>query len=283
VFDPLVRSKKNLVESAAYLELARIFRSMGLLKGAKEKVVEGVMRTRDVIRLADAIPLDLRQQGYKLTWELYIAGDDFANAMSTCHLFNRLYPDSPIVDEALMGMARIRMENRQYTDAVSLFRQVLGLARSDAKGEAQFRIGEATEAMASSRRGDDGVAQAIQEYKICAERYPDSPFAADAIAKVVDYYIAARDFAQAGILLEQVFTDHPDAAFLDSMLLKWTLVAYQSGDYAKARDKCAQLISEYPESSHAQKAKQILPKIEAKLNQASGGAAAGASQTGDRP
>jgi hypothetical protein len=58
-------------------------------------------------------------------------------------------------------------------------------------------------------------------------------------------------------LLEQVFVDYPDAKFLDAMLLKWTLVAFQSGDFAKARDKCAQLISEYPDSPHAQKAKQM--------------------------
>jgi TolA-binding protein len=49
------------------------------------------------------------------------------------------------------------------------------------------------------------------------------------------------------------------------MLLKWVLVAYRSGDYPKARDKCTQLLFEYPESPYAQKAKQILPRIEGQL------------------
>ena len=81
----------------------------------------------------------------------------------------------------------------------------------------------------------------------------------------MDYHVEMRDFAQAGELLAQIFKDHPDASFLDAMLLKWVLVAYGSGDYAKARDKCAQLLFEYPGSPYADKAKQILPKIEAKL------------------
>ena len=80
-------------------------------------------------------------------------------------------------------------------------------------------------------------AAAIQEFRMCAQRYPESSFAPLAIGKVVDFYVEAQDYAQAGTMLEQVFTDYPDADFLDSMFLKWTLVAYQSGDYAKARDK----------------------------------------------
>ena len=279
VFNAVIRSKKNLVESTAYLELARIFRSMGLLKGAKEKVSLGLERSQAVIQTPEEIPDDLRQQAYKLTWELHMAGDDFPSAIATCGAFNRIYPNSPLVDEALMGMGRIRLENREYDLAVAMFRQVLALELSESKGEAQFSIGDAIEkkgekmaeenlksASATKTGGGNPLrAQAIQEYKVCAERYPESSFAPLAIEKVVDYYVEAQDYVQAGVLLDQVFTDYPDAPFLDSMYLKWTLVAYQSGDYAKAQEKCARLISDYPESAYAAKAKQILPRIQSKL------------------
>ncbi|MBM4142030.1 MAG: outer membrane protein assembly factor BamD [Lentisphaerae bacterium] len=281
VFDPVVRSKKNVVEATAYLELARIFRSMGLVKGAGEKALLGLERSQEVVRMTEGVPPEVHQQAYKLTWELHIASDDFANAMAVCKAFNQLYPDSPLVDEALIGMGNIHMENRKYADAISTYRQVLALEISQAKGEAHYRLGEAIEAAGEEAAKDAqksggketrnmARAQAIQEYKLCAERYPDSPFAPQAIAKVVDYYVDSQDFVQAGVLLDQVFTDYPDAPFLDSMYLKWTLVAYQSGDYSKARDKCAQLISEYPESPYAAKAKEILPRIQAKLAGASG-------------
>ena len=81
----------------------------------------------------------------------------------------------------------------------------------------------------------------------------------------MDYDLETKDYAQANQLLEQIFQDYPDAKFLDSMLLKWVLVAYRSGDFQKAYDKCSQLLFEYPESSYAAKAKQILPKVEARL------------------
>jgi outer membrane protein assembly factor BamD (BamD/ComL family) len=71
--------------------------------------------------------------------------------------------------------------------------------------------------------------------------------------------------AQANSLLEQTFQDYPDAAFLDAMLLKWVMVAFQTGDFVKAQEKCKKLLLEYPDSPHAETARQVLPKIEARL------------------
>ena len=274
VADPVIKSRKNLVEASAYLELARIFKSMGLLKGAKQKAADGLERVDFIIRTSSPIPSDLKQQAFKTKWELHIASDDYESAIAVCGLFNKLYPDSPLVDEALMGIARIRLDNKQYQAAITVLRQILALPKSLAKAEAQFRVAEATEAELEGGK-EAGREAAVQQYKLCADRYPDSQFAGQSLAKLVDYHVEMRDFAQAGELLAQIFKDHPDASFLDAMLLKWVLVAYGSGDYAKARDKCAQLLFEYPGSPYADKAKQILPKIEAKLKSNAGAPAGG--------
>jgi len=313
--DPILRARKLVVEAAAYLELARIFRSMGLAKGAKEKAVEGLERVESVLaetaspmtnpRMTNdewkrptgaspsapdssfvirhssfRIPPRLREEAFRLKWELHIVQDDFGNAIATCRLFNRLYPDSPFVDQALMGIATVRMERKEYADAIAVCRHVLALATSGAKAEAQFRIAEATEAihekaakaLAASPLFANKAAKvpqqseaAIQQYRICAEKFPESEFAGRSLAKLVDYYVEQNDFARAEDLLEQIFQDYPDSAFLDSMLLKWVLVAYRRGDFAKAYDKCSQLIFEYPASEHARKAKELLPKIEEKV------------------
>jgi len=114
-----------------------------LIKGAKEKVSLGLDRSQDVVNMTDTVPVELRQQAYKLTWELQVAGDDLTGAMATCGTFNRLFPDSPLVDEALVGMGNIHRENRKYAEAIDTFRKVLALTKSQAKGEAHFRIGEA--------------------------------------------------------------------------------------------------------------------------------------------
>ncbi len=209
VIDPVVRSKKNLVESEAYLELARIFKSMGLQNGADEKVALGLDRSENVISMEDTVPTDLRQKAFKTTWELHIAADNFADAMTVCSTFNALYPDSPLVDEALIGIGNIHLEKKDFELAIAAFQRVLTLENSMSKGEAQYRIAEATElagelkaaesrGMGQKGGGNPALAQAIQGYKLCAERYPESPFAPRAIEKVVDYYIETRDFAQAG-------------------------------------------------------------------------------------
>jgi len=267
VSDPVIKARKNLVEATAFLELARIYQSMGLIQnigsmtGAKAKADEGLKRVEFVIRATKSVPVALQQDAFKLKWELHLAADDFASALATCSTFNHLFPDSPFADQALMGIGKIRMDNKQYTDAIAVFRQVLSLPKSQAKAEAAFRIAQATELQS----GPDHKEASVQQYKACAEHYPDSEFAGASLAKLVDYYVDTKDYSQANSLLEQVFQDHPDASFLDAMLLKWVLVAYRSGDVAKAYEKCSKLLLEYPESSYATKAKQIMPQIEARL------------------
>jgi TolA-binding protein len=244
---------------------------MGLVKGAREKVEEGLGRVEPIIRRSGDIPRSLTEEAFRTKWDLHIVADDFDAAIRTCELFNRLYPESPFVDVALLQIGRIKEEKKLPQEAIAVYRRVLALPVSQVKAEAQYRIAQATEKLDTANAAE----QAIMEYKACAERYPDSPFAGEALGKLVDYHIEKKDNAAANDLLEQVFKDYPDAQFLDAMLLKWVLVAYRGGDPQKAYDKCTQLLFEYPESPYAERAKAILPKIEQKVKPAAEPAAAG--------
>ncbi len=272
VFDPVLRARKYHVEATAYLELARIFRSLGLVQGARERAHQGLIRVDALISSRDPIPSDLQQESFRLKWELHIAADELSRAIETCRLFNRLYPDSPFADQALMGIAKIRLEQGAYGEAITLYRQVLGLQRSESRPEAQFRIAEAME-----RVHGVNAQQALTEYRRVAEHFPESHFAGESLSKLVDYHIETRDLVQAEVLLRQVFEDYPDAAFLDSMLLKWVLVSFRAGNFQQAYDLCARLMFEYPESPFAERAKQIMPRIESRIGSRSG-EATGASQ-----
>jgi len=270
--DDVLRSKRDLVEATAFLELARIFKSMGLRKGAKEKADEGLERVDAIIRLQTPIPSSLRERAFELKWELYMAQDDFRNAIATCRLFNKLFPDSPFADQALMGIGKSHLENHDYAEGIGVLREVTRLPTSQTKPEAQYLIATAVEAQVAARAAKAGappkpeaVEAAMQQYKLCADRYPESEFAGKALAKLINYHVTTRDFARAEDLLEQVFQDYPDGDFLDSMLLKWVVVAYRKGDFKTAHSKCSQLLFEYPASAHAATAKQILPKIEKRL------------------
>lgn len=267
--DPVLKAKKDIVEATAYLELAKIFKSMGLTKGAKEKSIEGLDRVDGIIRTESPLPSALREEAFKLKWELHIAQDNFADAVATCRLFNRLYPDSPFVDQALVGIGTIKLDAKDYAEAIKVFQQILTLPHSQVKAEAQFRIAQCMEEQAAAMprlsTASGPSEAAIQQYKLCADRFPESPFAGQALAKLVDYQVETKDYARADDLLTQVFQDYPDGDFLDGMLLKWVIVAYRMNNYQKAYDKCSQLLFEYPASPHAKKAKEILPKIEAKI------------------
>lgn len=269
VADPVLRAKKNLVEATAFLELARIFRSMGLNKGAADKCDMGLAQTEAIVRSQSKIPRSLLEEAFQRKWELEIVKEDFDSAIATCQLFNKMFPDSPVVDQALLGIGKIHLERKDYAKARTVFEQILKLPNSLAKAEAQYRIAETVEAQALAAPTGGNPAAAMPLYKLCAERYPDSEFAGSALGKLIDYYVEANDYPQAEDLLKQVFEDHPDAKFLDAMLLKWTILSYRVGNYQKAQEKCSQLLFEYPGSGHAEKAKSLLPRIEGKLKAAS--------------
>jgi TolA-binding protein len=264
VGDPVVAAKKSLVESSAFLELGRIFKAMGLMKGAVEKVGEGLTRIDPIIRQSGAIPAALTEEAFRTKWELHIVADDFNQAIQTCELFNRLYPESPFVDRALLQIGQIKEEKKLPDEAIRVYQRILALPASQIKPEAQYRIAQATEKLQNSGAAE----QAIVQYKLCAERYPESPFAGESLGKLVDYHIEKKDNTAANDLLDQIFQDYPDAQFLDAMLLKWVMVSYRTGDFQKAYDKCTQLLFEYPASPYAERARAILPKIEQKVKPA---------------
>lgn len=261
VFDPGIKAQKALVEARAHLELARIFKSMGLMKGVEDKCKIGLEHADSVIQTRTPLPSALREEAFQLKWEMYIAQENFQAAIGTCQLFNQLFPNSPFVDQALLGIGNVKLENKLYGEAIGVFRQVLGLKNSQAKAEAQFKIAEAIKRQPQKGSRD----QSIVEYKLCAERYPDSPFAGAALGEMVDYYVDTQDFRLANDLLERIFQDYPDAQFLDSMLLKWVVVSFKTNDIQRAHDKCQQLLFDYPSSTYAEKAKELLPRLEQRL------------------
>jgi TolA-binding protein len=266
VADPVVRAKKYAVEATAYLELGRIFKSMGLSKGAAERCDQGLTHADNIIKSGESVPATLMEDAFRLKWELQMVKEDFDGAIATCQLFHKLFPKSPIVDQALLGIGKVHLERKDFAKALQVFNQIIALPSSLAKAEAEFRIAETIEAQNQPNVNPAGnPANAIPAYKLCAERYPDSQFAGAALGKLIDYYVETKDYTQADDLLSQIFQDHPDAPFLDGMLLKWVIVSYRTGNFQRAHEKCTQLLFDYPESRFAAKAKELLPRIEERV------------------
>ncbi|MFP4157976.1 MAG: tetratricopeptide repeat protein, partial [Opitutales bacterium] len=260
VTDPVVRARKNIVEANAYLELARIFNSMGLRDGAQERAKNGLELVDEVIRHLGETPLSLNERAFQLKWELELEMDDFENALATTRAFSNLYPQSILVDQAYLGIGEIKMREEAYEEAIRVFEDILEHPGSMVQAEARFRIAEAVE-----KSSPDNPGRAIPYYQRTAERHGQSEFAGRALAKMVDFHIQSRNYSLADDLLKQIFEDHPDAGFLDSMLLKWVIVSFRMGNVAEARDLCQRLIFEFPESPFASRAQELLPRIEERL------------------
>ncbi|MCH8539837.1 MAG: tetratricopeptide repeat protein [Opitutales bacterium] len=260
VTDPVLRARKNLVEATAYLELARIFNSMGLRRGAEERAEIGLELVNDILRDAEEIPVSVHESSFQIKWELELEMDDFPAALATARAFSTLYPQSVLVDEAYLSIGRIKMEEQEYSEAIQVFEEILNHPGSMVRAEAQFRIAEAVE-----RQNPDNPGRSIPYYQRTAERFGQSEFAGRALAKMVDFHIENRNYSLADDLLGQIFEDHPDAEFLDSMLLKWVIVAFRMQNFERARDLCQRLIFEFPESPFASRAQSLLPRIEERI------------------
>jgi TolA-binding protein len=188
-----------------------------------------------------------------------------------------------LADQALMTLGRSLTDRGEYDQAVDVYGRVLELENPISGAEAQFRTGEALAKKAeeqseaddehNSKWGKAGLSKetalqnrmgaAINAYRRTYERYPESSFAAEALGRVVRHYVETENFAQAADLLESVFSDYPDAAFLDEMLLLWANVGFRMGDNETAKAKLQQLIFDYPTSKHVGEARKKLAGLEA--------------------
>ncbi len=259
--DEMINARKLLTEGQAFLELARIFKSMGLADMGDARVEEGLSRADEVIQL-DAISPELRQRAFKLRWELHLAKGDLESAIATLTTFNEFFPESDFADDALMSIAEVHRGREEYSEAIAVYNKVLGLENSELKPQAQFSVGECLEL-----QHDPELEPAIPAYRKVAEHYGDSMYAGEALAKLVAYHTETDDYVQATDLLEQIFIDHPDEPWLDGMLLRWAILSYKMGNYSKALEKCQQLLIQYPESEYTKKARKIMPRIRAKLDE----------------
>jgi len=267
-----LKARKDLIEGRIFLKLGQIFKEVGLQKNAFERAAEGLDRVDEVIRMSAKASFDrsLVEEAFSVKWDLLLVQDKLGEAIAVCRTLTQLFPDSTLVDRALLKIGAAKMESENPGEAIGILNAVIGLPKSDLKAEAQFSIGKVQEMIATAHAKDSGkdpeLSQAMLAYKKCAETYPDSPFAGDSLEQIANYYILTKDYKRAIELMERVFQDYPDASFLDRMLLKWVIAAYRLGDLSVAKQKAEQLLSEFPNSPLAPKARQFQEIIEKKAS-----------------
>lgn len=263
-----LRARKNIVEAKFYLRLAGIFKDVGLTARSREKADIGLEKVEDVIRRSTRVALaqDLVEESYQIKWELLIAKDELSAAIATCRQLMALFPSSSLADVAMMQIARAHLNAGKPNEATGILRGILGLkVPQEIKAEAQYLLATTLEAGINKRLGKEdrlrALGQVIEAYKTCAELYPESPFAGEALGKVIDFHLEARDYNRCLEMLQTVAQDYPDASFQDEMLFKWGVVLVRLGQPDAAREKLALVIRDYPNSAAAAKAQKVLELV----------------------
>jgi TolA-binding protein len=269
------KARKDLIEGQIYLKLGQIFKDVGLEEKASQKAAEGLGRVDDVIavHLNEKATLDreIVEEAFSVKWDLLLVQDRLDEAIEVCRTLMTLFPDSSLADQALFKIAVARMksaraneDDREMAAAMQIFTEVTRLENSALAAEAQFMIARILEEQAEKQAAKHGgdlaktFSKALLAYQRCARRWPDSPFAGQALERVARYYITTKDYPRAIELMERVLQDYEDNAFLPRMMLMWVWAAYQMGDAPQARVKARQLITQYPGHQAAKKAKELL-------------------------
>lgn len=268
--DPVLQSRKLLLEARLLHQWASIFKEVGLDAQASAKADEALVKVDEMETIAKrhAVPRDLVERRYAVEWDLYLVKGNLPKAIEICHKLLREYPDTLLADLAFLKIAKVRGESknpREVEEAARIYRSILAMPNAANKAEAQFRLAGILEKMARFRedpsRKPDYTA-AIAAYRLCAENYPQSAFAGEAFKRIVAWQIEKKDLERAEETLQRVFQDYPDAPWLDEMLLRWGIVCYRRGDIAAAREKFRRVLEEYPSGSAASQASSFLERLD---------------------
>ncbi len=160
------------------------------------------------------------------------------------------------------------MDAEKYQEAIGIFNRIMTVTDPDVKAEAQYHIGLAMEAEAVAMAKAGGrpadLAGAMTAYRKCADGYPDSPFAGQALGKVVRYYERSKDYARAISTVQLILQDYPDAGWLDEVLLVGGVAAYKADNLSLAQEWFGKIVAEYSQGQAAAKAAKFLAAVERK-------------------
>ena len=273
--DPVMQSRKLLLEAKLLNQWGTIFKDVGLDKQAASKANEGLERIADIFALSKrfALPRDVMENAYAAKWDLMMVKGELRSAIAVCRELLKIYPDTVLADLALLKIAKARAESRELpelNEASGIYRSILAMPNSQNKAEAQFLLAGVLEKIAKinaarkatiKEKPEPDYTAAISAYRACAENYPQSSFAGESFKRIVTFQIGRKDYNRANETLERVFQDYPDAPWLDEMLLRWGIVKYRTGDIEGAKEKFRKILEEYPSGPASGQAQNFLQKL----------------------
>lgn len=229
-------------------------------------------------------PADIaREKAERLMYlgEAYLGSQQLDRALATYQQVVNNYPTSSLVPNALMAMGWIFETRRDRPQAVAAYRDLIAKFPDQGKlvSEAFFRLGfnlaeqkdyagaveaykgvpaghtladQATYAIAWALRdqGKDDAANA--QFAVVAEKYPKSPLAADALYRVGEYWLAAKNYDE-GLRAFSRAQDLVGQGTLGALIsYKLGVCAFFAKQYVVASTAFGRVVANYPNSEQAQ-------------------------------
>ncbi len=103
--------------------------------------------------------------------------------------------------------------------------------------------------------------QAITEFKLFLQTYPDSTYAANAQYWLGEAYSVTRDYKTALAEFQKVVGQYPQSNKVEGAMLKIGYTYYEMHDWASAKAALDTVIAKYPGSTVGRKAKERLQRM----------------------
>ncbi len=207
----------------------------------------------------------------------YAEGENYQLAADAFAVFVRQNPADSLAAEAQYRKALAYMELREYPlAAVELQILQKDYPNSPLVEDAMFREGEAYLAQVGRLERDiSGAYDAREHFRKFARQYPNSPHMPAVRARLTEISdLLVRKRLQAahvyeqlgrweavGITLDHIIAEEPESALLDQVLLQRADVALRLYDPATARTMYTRLLTAYPDSPLAGRARDGLAAL----------------------
>ena len=254
--DSQLDRRSELEKGVAMGKLARVYMELGLKVDARRAFDEALKVVKAVVDAERGSPLG-EEATYQM-WDLYFASGDEEAASEACAKLIATFPNSPLADDALLIMGKAAVKKNPGAAMGHFSRLVQQYPDSDLGPEAQYLFADL-----KSKVGAFDVAA----FEQCANKYPDSNFAAQSLLRLSEYYVENKDFARSKDYLERIALDFPDFNGLDKVTYMRGICAYRSGDIQLAYTLMHETIEKYPGTSVANSASKVVELLAKKLKQ----------------
>ena len=190
------------------------------------------------------------------------------------------YPFSDFSEEAQLKIGQAQYQNKQYAEAIASFQDFQRMHPTNANLALTeyYTALSYMDQMGTKDRDQRAAENAQSHFQTLIERYPDSPFTADArqrlkqcrnvIAEhelaVAKFYLIWTNPLGAEARLRRLLENFPDTDVAAAGLMQFGRYFRKRGDLNRSALAFASVVSQYPNSPDLEEAKQALADLKAK-------------------